>query len=148
MGTASKSARHRGIRKKDTIPYGTLVGASEELRMTYYFHGWKDDNKMPESPCSEWSDDIQDPEEILERKQVSSVLSDVLDSLTPRRAKILRYRFGIGISHDMTLDEIAIRYDVTRERIRQIEKHAFRLLRNPVRLEILKGLVDYQERES
>src|SRR5256885_4470113 len=61
------------------------------------------------------------------------VTKDVLDSLTPREAKVLRMRFGIEMNTDHTLEEVGKQFDVTRERIRQIEAKALRKLRHPSR---------------
>ena len=61
----------------------------------------------------------------------------ILDMLTPREAKILRMRFGIGMHTDHTLDQVGKQFDVTRERIRQIEAKALRKLRHPSRSEDL-----------
>lgn len=66
---------------------------------------------------------------------------EVLDSLTPREAKVLRMRFGIGISSDQTLEEVGKQFDVTRERIRQIEAKALRKLRHPSRADKLKSFL-------
>ncbi|WDD92828.1 RNA polymerase sigma factor RpoD [Burkholderia sp. FERM BP-3421] len=66
------------------------------------------------------------------------VVKDVLDSLTPREAKVLRMRFGIEMSTDHTLEEVGKQFDVTRERIRQIEAKALRKLRHPSRSDKLK----------
>ena len=59
------------------------------------------------------------------------VVKDILDSLTPREAKVLRMRFGIEMSTDHTLEEVGKQFDVTRERIRQIEARAMSKLRHP-----------------
>jgi hypothetical protein len=59
------------------------------------------------------------------------VVKDILDSLTPREAKVLRMRFGIEMSTDHTLEEVGKQFDVTRERIRQIEAKAIRKLKHP-----------------
>ena len=67
---------------------------------------------------------------------------DVLDSLTPREAKVLRMRFGIEMNTDHTLEEVGKQFDVTRERIRQIEAKALRKLRHPSRSERLKSFLD------
>ena len=66
----------------------------------------------------------------------------VLGSLTAREAKVLRMRFGIGMNTDHTLDEVGKQFDVTRERIRQIEAKALRKLRHPSRSGHLKGFLD------
>jgi len=70
------------------------------------------------------------------------VTKDVLDSLTPREAKVLRMRFGVEMNTDHTLEEVGKQFDVTRERIRQIEAKALRKLRHPSRSERLKSFLD------
>ncbi len=67
---------------------------------------------------------------------------DVLDTLTAREAKVLRMRFGIDMNTDHTLEEVGKQFDVTRERIRQIEAKALRKLRHPNRSESLKSFLD------
>jgi len=67
---------------------------------------------------------------------------DVLDTLTPREAKVLRMRFGIEMNTDHTLEEVGKQFDVTRERIRQIEAKALRKLRHPSRSERLRSFLD------
>src|SRR5471032_1108940 len=67
---------------------------------------------------------------------------DVLDSLTPREARVLRMRFGIEMNTDHTLEEVGKQFDVTRERIRQIEAKALRKLRHPSRSERLRSFLD------
>jgi RNA polymerase primary sigma factor len=68
--------------------------------------------------------------------------ADILDSLTQREAKVLRMRFGIEMNTDHTLEEVGKQFDVTRERIRQIEAKALRKLRHPSRSERLKSFLD------
>jgi RNA polymerase primary sigma factor len=70
------------------------------------------------------------------------VTGDVLDTLTPREAKVLRMRFGIEMNTDHTLEEVGKQFDVTRERIRQIEAKALRKLRHPSRSERLRSFLD------
>ncbi|HLU18486.1 MAG TPA: RNA polymerase sigma factor RpoD [Pusillimonas sp.] len=70
------------------------------------------------------------------------VVKEVLDSLTPREAKVLRMRFGIEMSTDQTLEEVGKQFDVTRERIRQIEAKALRKLRHPSRADKLKSFLE------
>jgi RNA polymerase primary sigma factor len=67
-----------------------------------------------------------------------AVVSELLDGLTPREAKVLRMRFGIDMSSDHTLEEVGKQFDVTRERIRQIEAKAMRKLKHPSRSEKLR----------
>ncbi len=71
--------------------------------------------------------------------------SDILDSLTQREAKVLRMRFGIEMNTDHTLEEVGKQFDVTRERIRQIEAKALRKLRHPSRSEKLKSFLDSEK---
>ncbi|MHB1360601.1 MAG: RNA polymerase sigma factor RpoD [Rhodocyclaceae bacterium] len=73
------------------------------------------------------------------------ITKDVLDSLTPREAKVLRMRFGIEMNTDHTLEEVGKQFDVTRERIRQIEAKALRKLRHPSRSEKLRSFLDGTE---
>ncbi len=68
--------------------------------------------------------------------------NEVLAGLTPREAKVLRMRFGIDMNTDHTLEEVGKQFDVTRERIRQIEAKALRKLRHPSRSEILRSFLD------
>ena len=68
----------------------------------------------------------------------------VLGSLTPREAKVLRMRFGIDMNTDHTLEEVGKQFDVTRERIRQIEAKALRKLRHPSRSEMLRSFLDLE----
>jgi len=70
------------------------------------------------------------------------VVKDILDGLTPREAKVLRMRFGIEMSTDHTLEEVGKQFDVTRERVRQIESKALRKLKHPSRSDKLRSFVD------
>jgi RNA polymerase sigma factor (sigma-70 family) len=76
------------------------------------------------------------------------VTKEVLDSLTPREAKVLRMRFGIEMNTDHTLEEVGKQFDVTRERIRQIEAKALRKLRHPSRSEKLRSFLECTKRNS
>ncbi len=73
---------------------------------------------------------------------LTNATQDILDSLTPREAKVLRMRFGIGMNTDHTLEEVGKQFDVTRERIRQIEAKALRKLRHPSRSDHLKSFLE------
>ncbi len=75
-------------------------------------------------------------------ESLRNVTNKVLSSLTPREAKVLKMRFGINMNSDYTLEEVGKRFDVTRERIRQIEAKALRKLRHPSRSEILRNFLD------
>ncbi|TQV64316.1 MAG: RNA polymerase sigma factor RpoD [Halothiobacillaceae bacterium] len=73
---------------------------------------------------------------------LAEAVRDVMASLTPREAKVLRMRFGIDMNTDHTLEEVGKQFDVTRERIRQIEAKALRKLRHPSRSELLRSFLE------
>lgn len=73
------------------------------------------------------------------------VTKEILESLTPREAKVLRMRFGIDMNTDHTLEEVGRQFDVTRERIRQIETKALRKLRHPTRSDRLRSFLDSED---
>ncbi|CAL4318316.1 RNA polymerase sigma factor RpoD [Buchnera aphidicola (Eriosoma grossulariae)] len=75
-------------------------------------------------------------------ESLRSATHNILSGLTPREAKVLRMRFGIDMNSDHTLEEVGKQFDVTRERIRQIEAKALRKLRHPSRSEILRSFLD------
>jgi RNA polymerase primary sigma factor len=70
------------------------------------------------------------------------IVKDVLDSLTPREAKVMRMRFGIEMTSDHTLEEVGKQFDVTRERVRQIEAKALRKMKHPSRSDKLRSFID------
>ncbi|NOL51330.1 RNA polymerase sigma factor RpoD [Pelistega suis] len=76
------------------------------------------------------------------QRSMSEVFEEVINSLTQREGKVLRMRFGIGMSSDQTLEEVGKQFDVTRERIRQIEAKALRKLRHPSRADKLKSFLE------
>ena len=83
----------------------------------------------------------QIPVDFATMEGLRKIVKDVLESLTPREAKVLRMRFGIDLSTDHTLEEVGKQFDVTRERIRQIEAKALRKLRHPSRSEQLRSFL-------
>ena len=85
---------------------------------------------------------IESPIENATEESLHFATDDVLASLTAREAKVLRMRFGIGMNTDHTLEEVGKQFDVTRERIRQIEAKALRKLRHPSRSSHLKSFLD------
>ena len=85
---------------------------------------------------------IESPLENATEESLHFATDDVLGSLTAREAKVLRMRFGIGMNTDHTLEEVGKQFDVTRERIRQIEAKALRKLRHPSRSSHLKSFLD------
>jgi RNA polymerase primary sigma factor len=98
---------------------------------------------MGEDGDSQLGDFIEDtatlaPLEAAMHASMRNVIAEVLDSLTPREAKVLRMRYGVEMSNDHTLEEVGKQFDVTRERIRQIEAKAMSKLRQPSRADKLK----------
>ena len=85
---------------------------------------------------------VESPIENTTNINLSETVRDVLAGLTPREAKVLRMRFGIDMNTDHTLEEVGKQFDVTRERIRQIEAKALRKLRHPSRSEQLRSFLD------
>ncbi len=87
---------------------------------------------------------VQSPIDTTTDVNLSETVRDVLAGLTPREAKVLRMRFGIDMNTDHTLEEVGKQFDVTRERIRQIEAKALRKLRHPSRSEQLRSFLDIE----
>ncbi len=87
---------------------------------------------------------VESPIENTTNINLSETVRDVLAGLTPREAKVLRMRFGIDMNTDHTLEEVGKQFDVTRERIRQIEAKALRKLRHPSRSEQLRSFLDLE----
>ncbi|MDK4198863.1 RNA polymerase sigma factor RpoD [Pseudomonas sp. HR1] len=85
---------------------------------------------------------MQSPIEVATSESLKEATRDVLSGLTAREAKVLRMRFGIDMNTDHTLEEVGKQFDVTRERIRQIEAKALRKLRHPSRSEHLRSFLD------
>ena len=131
-----------------TVPYGTMVGASPELKHAYYSHGYLRDEDMPELPCVPMMEgEHVDPHEELFKKELIAVVQKVLETLTPKEIKILQMRFGIGLTQEHTLEEIGAVFNVTRERIRQIEWRALRYMKHPLRSDKLRELVSAKLKE-
>jgi RNA polymerase sigma factor (sigma-70 family) len=131
------------VEKGRFTPYGAMVGVSQELRKAYYTYGYRDDADMPELPCPPDAGLDYDLEYEMWRKEIHTVIKALLDGLTPKEARVIRMRFGIDMGCEYTLKEIALRHDVTQERIRQIEAKALRKLKlNPERKKILVGLIE------
>ncbi|WFE68957.1 RNA polymerase sigma factor RpoD [Thiomicrospira sp. R3] len=86
---------------------------------------------------------ILSPSDSADQEGMSETVREMLGTLTPREAKVLRMRFGLGMNTDHTLEEVGKQFDVTRERIRQIEAKALRKLRHPSRAERLRSFLDH-----
>lgn len=89
---------------------------------------------------------IESPVDFATSSGLSEAMQEILSSLTPREAKVLRMRFGIDMNTDHTLEEVGKQFDVTRERIRQIEAKALRKLRHPSRAEKLHSFLDNDDK--
>ncbi|MGV8940540.1 MAG: RNA polymerase sigma factor RpoD [Lysobacter sp.] len=87
---------------------------------------------------------VESPVDATVNINLMETVRDVLAGLTPREAKVLRMRFGIDMNTDHTLEEVGKQFDVTRERIRQIEAKALRKLRHPSRSEQLRSFLDIE----
>ncbi len=87
---------------------------------------------------------VLSPVDMATNEGLKEATRDILSSLTPREAKVLRMRFGIDMNTDHTLEEVGKQFDVTRERIRQIEAKALRKLRHPNRSEQLRSFLDLE----
>ncbi|SFR60960.1 RNA polymerase sigma factor RpoD [Thiomicrospira sp. ALE5] len=85
---------------------------------------------------------ILSPSDSADQEGMGETVREMLSTLTPREAKVLRMRFGLGMNTDHTLEEVGKQFDVTRERIRQIEAKALRKLRHPSRAERLRSFLD------
>lgn len=87
-------------------------------------------------------DSIKSPSEVAAQNLLREQLIAVIDTLTPREQKVIRLRYGLDDSHPRTLEEVGKEFNVTRERIRQIEAKALRKLRNPTRSKKLQGFME------
>ena len=87
-------------------------------------------------------ENIKLPDENAYSDALKNAMGDLLTSLTPREAQVLRMRFGIDMNTDHTLEEVGKQFDVTRERIRQIEAKALKKLRQPSRAALLRSFLD------
>lgn len=105
------------------------------------------ENQISEDGESTFADFLEDtntltPEQSMERDQLKMCLEEALQTLTPREAKVLRMRFGIGLGTDHTLEEIGNQFDVTRERIRQIEAKALQKLKSSMKTAKLRSFYE------
>lgn len=116
--------RVRGIQKiaQDPVSLETPIGEEEDSHLGDFI----EDNSA------------QSPSDAAESNMLKEQLIQVLNTLTPREEKVLRLRYGLDDSHPRTLEEVGKEFNVTRERIRQIEAKALRKLRHPNRLKRLK----------
>ncbi len=91
---------------------------------------------------------IYSPLEVATQKGLQEAMAYMMSTLTAREAKVLRMRFGIEMNTDHTLEEVGKQFDVTRERIRQIEAKALRKLRHPSRAELLRSFLEEEDEDQ
>ncbi|MCX7090430.1 MAG: RNA polymerase sigma factor RpoD [Legionellales bacterium] len=115
---------------KEPISMNTPVGDDEESHLGDFI---QDDN-------------VESPIEAATAEGLREATLEILATLTPREAKVLRMRFGIEMNTDHTLEEVGKQFDVTRERIRQIEAKALRKLRHPSRSDKLRSFLEGDEK--
>ena len=114
---------------KEPISMETPVGDDDDSHLGDFIH---DEN-------------MESPIECATAEGLREATLEILETLTPREAKVLRMRFGIEMNTDHTLEEVGKQFDVTRERIRQIEAKALRKLRHPARSEKLRSFLENEE---
>ena len=111
---------------QEPISIETPVGEEEDSKMADFIE----------------DDSIKSPVEVATQNLLREQLLGVIETLTPREQKVIRLRYGLDDSHPRTLEEVGKEFNVTRERIRQIEAKALKKLRNPNRS---KKLVDFMD---
>ena len=136
-----KKLKHlNDYREKEVISAMGMLPLSGSFTPQYFI----EDESVYETVDPETIEELIDnytAEDMLIAKDGADYIRDILDSLTPREAKVLRLRFGIDMPSEYTLEEVAKMYGVTRERIRQIEAKALRKMRHPARSDKLKMLL-------
>ena len=126
MGVSPEKVREIMKIAQDPVSLETPIGEEEDSHLGDF---------IPD-------DDVPAPAEAATATLLKEQLMDVLNTLTPREEKVLRLRFGIDDGHQRTLEEVGKEFNVTRERIRQIEAKALRKLRHPSRSRKLKDYLD------
>lgn len=116
---------------KEPISMETPIGDDEDSHLGDFI-----EDTLSESPL-----------DVAARIGLEKATAEVLQKLSPREEKVLRMRFGIGMNTDHTLEEVGKQFDVTRERIRQIEAKALRKLRHPARSELLRSFMEDEEND-
>ncbi|MBO4554405.1 MAG: RNA polymerase sigma factor RpoD [Clostridia bacterium] len=122
MGCSVEKVREIQKIAQDPVSLETPIGEEEDSHLGDFL---EDDKALS-------------PSDVAERKMLKEQLLQVLNTLTPREQKVLRLRYGIDDSHPRTLEEVGREFNVTRERIRQIEAKALRKLRHPNRVKKLR----------
>ena len=126
MGVSPEKVRKVLSITRDPISFETPVGEEDDTSLGDFIAD---------------ADTVAPPDEV-SNAYLMDKLDEILSSLTPREEAVLRMRFGLGSETDYTLEEVGTRFNVTRERIRQIEAKALRKLRHPIRSGKLKPFSD------
>ncbi|MDJ0860949.1 MAG: RNA polymerase sigma factor RpoD [Gammaproteobacteria bacterium] len=126
MGLSEAEVHHTLSAAKHPVSMDAPIGDDQDARL-----GDLIEDKRQDSPV-----------DLVSHNSLTSDTREVLDSLTPREAKILAMRFGIGMPSEHTLEEVGKQFDVTRERVRQIEASALHKLRDPMRSQHLRSFVE------
>ena len=136
-----KKLKHlNDYREKEVISAMGMLPLSGSFTPQYFI----EDESTYETVDPETIEELIDnytAEDMLIAKDGADYIRDILDSLTPREAKVLRLRFGIDMPSEYTLEEVGEMFNLTRERIRQIEAKALRKMRHPARSDKLKTLL-------
>lgn len=125
-------------RESEVVRALGVLPLSGNFMPTYFI----EDEQLNESVNPENMDELIDrttAEDIFEENQFKKTMNDMLDSLSPFEAKILRLRYGFGYDIEYTLEQIGNMYDLSKERIRQVEAKALRKMRHPTRADRLQG---------
>lgn len=139
MGKINK--HHNDYLQKEVIRSIGLLPLSGNFTPQYYVE--EESSKETVDPETiEALIDRGTPEDVVHFKELEADVGDILDSLTPREKKVLKLRFGIGLSKDYTLEEVGKLMGVTKERVRQMEAKALRKMRHPTRADILKQYLE------
>ena len=134
--TVSEIARYMGVDEKKVRELQSIIKDPISIDQTI---NDEDDATIGDLVAD---DTVQSPIEDIYKEEVTRKVTDVLNTLDMREADILRRRYGIGNARPQTLDEVGKIYGLSKERIRQIEEKAMKKLRNPMRTEMLKNLLE------
>jgi RNA polymerase primary sigma factor len=126
MGLSEAEVRYTLNAARHPVSMDTPIGDDDDARLGDLIADARSDSPLDSVACHKLTNDTR----------------AVLDSLSPREAKILAMRFGIGMPSEHTLEEVGKQFDVTRERVRQIEATALHKLRDPARSDDLRSFVD------
>lgn len=128
------------------LPIDTVIKATESLNMVRYIESLdrpvNEDAAAPDTFIADFIEDTGvDVADLVSLNELKEVMAQVLETLSPREARIIKLRFGLEDGVPQTLEQVAQKFDLTRERIRQIEAGVFRKIRHPRRARRLKEFI-------